>query len=154
MANLAGLANQFKVDLLKGVHAFGTTNTRAGTGADSFKGALYTAASSLTGSALTTYGAATTEVSGTGYTAGGATITNATAPSFDTTKAIWTPSSPLQWTTVTLSTAFDSLLIYNDTVATKPAVGLFTFGSTTVNAGNFTINWPTNAAATALIQIA
>jgi hypothetical protein len=44
-------------------------------------------------------------------------------------------------------------LLYNDTQGDK-AVGSYTFSSQTVSAGNFTLTMPTNAAATALIQIA
>jgi hypothetical protein len=152
MANTQALATSFKVDLLNGLHAFGTTVVRGATTKDSFKGALYLASGSL-GASTTAY-SATSEVSGTGYTAGGTAVTNATVPASTGTTAFWTPSASLSWTTVTLVTAFDALLLYNDTAAGKNAVGVFTFGSQTVTAGNFTLTMPTNDATTGLIRLA
>lgn len=152
MANVQSICTSAKVDFLNGVHAFGTTVVRGTTTKDTFKGALYLASGSL-GAATTAY-SGTSEVSGTGYTAAGETITNATAPSSSGTTAFWTPSASIAWTTVTLSTAFDALLIYNDTAAGKNAVGVFTFGSQTITAGNFTLTMPTNDASTGLIRLA
>ena len=56
-------------------------------------------------------------------------------------------------TTVTLSTAFDAVQIYNSTQGDK-SVSIHTFGSQTVTAGNFTLTMPTNDATTGLIRIA
>lgn len=151
MANSAAVCTSFKVDLLNGIHAFGTTVTRGGTGADTFKAALYLASGSL-GAATTAY-SATSEVSGTNYTAGGVTVTNATAPTSTGTTAFWTPSASFSWTSVTLSTAFDTCLIYNSTQSNK-AVAVYTFGSQTVTAGNFTLTMPSNDSSNALLRIA
>lgn len=151
MANAQAICTSFKVDLLNGIHAFGTTVARAGTTADTFKGALYVATGSI-GAATTAY-STTDEVSGTNYTAGGATVTNATAPTSSGTTAYWTPSAALSWTNVTLSTAFDCVLIYNSTQSNK-AVASYTFGSYTVTAGNFTINMPTNDSTNGLLRLA
>lgn len=150
MANTQAVCTSFKVELLNGIHAFGTTVTRAGTGADTFKAALYLA--SATVNASTTAYSATGEVSGTNYTAGGVTVTNANAPASSGTTAYWTPSASFSWTTVTLSTAFDAVLIYNSTQSNK-AVAVYTFGSQTVTAGNFTLTMPTNDASTGLLRI-
>ena len=152
MANSQALCTSFKVDLMNGLHAFGASVIRAATTKDSFKGALYLASGSQ-GAATTAY-SATNEVSGTGYTATGTAVTNATAPSSTGTTAFWTPSASLTWTTVTLATAFDCLTLYNDTAAGKNAVGVFTFGSQTVTAGNFSLTMPTNDATTGLIRLA
>jgi hypothetical protein len=51
-----------------------------------------------------------------------------------------------------LSTAFDTLLIYNATQGNK-AIAVFNFGSTTVSAANFTLTVPANNPGTALVQI-
>lgn len=152
MANSQALATSFKVDLLNGLHAFGTTVVRGATTKDTFFGALYVATGTQ-GAATTAY-SATNEVSGTGYTAGGQAVTNATAPTSTGTTAFWTPSASLVWTTVTLSTSFDCLTIYNNTAAGKNAVGSFTFGATTITAGNFTLSQPTNDSTNALIRLA
>jgi hypothetical protein len=53
-----------------------------------------------------------------------------------------------------LSTAFDAVLIYNDTASGKNAVSVHTFGAQTVTAGTFTLTMPTNDASNALIRIA
>lgn len=150
MANSQAICVSFKVDVFNGLHAFGTSVVRAGTGADTFKAALYLASGTL-GSGTTAY-SATSEVSGTNYTAGGVTVTNATAPTSSGTTAFWTPSANFTWTTVTLSTAFDTVLLYNSTQSNK-AVAVYTFGSQTVTAGNFTLTMPSNTSSTALIQL-
>ena len=111
MANSQAMATSFKQDILNGVHAFSSAYRTA----DTFKAALYTAASSL-GAATTSYTTATTEVSGTNYTAGGVTVTNATAPTTSGTTAYWTPSASFSWTNVTLTTAFDAVLLYNSKI--------------------------------------
>ena len=82
MANTQAMTTSFKVDLFNAVHAFNATGIPAHTvaTADVFKAALYTAASSL-GAATTSYTGAVTEVSGTGYSAGGVVVTFGTAPS-------------------------------------------------------------------------
>lgn len=118
---------------------------------DSVKAALYLV-SATTGAGNTAY-TATGEVSGTGYSAGGVAVTNATDPSLDTSTGIWTPSASIVYTTVTLSTAFDAVMLYNSTQGNK-AIGVWTFGSQTVTAGNFTLTMPSNVAATALVRLA
>lgn len=151
-ANTQAMCTSFKVDILLARHAFGTTVTRGATTADTFKAALFLASATL--NASTTAYTTTGEVTGTGYTAGGVAVTNATAPSSSGTTAIWTPSASIVFSGVTLSTAFDAMLLYNDTLAGKNAVAVFTFGSQTVTAGNFTLTMPTNDASNALIRIA
>lgn len=151
MANTQAMCTSFKGELLVGHHNFGTGVVRGATTADTFKAALYLA--SATVNASTTAYSATNEVSGTGYTAGGATVTNATAPTTSGTTAIWTPSASIAWTTVTLGTSFDAVLIYNSTQSNK-AVSVHTFGATTVTAGNFTLTMPANDASNALLRIA
>ncbi|HXJ40743.1 MAG TPA: hypothetical protein VNH18_15790 [Bryobacteraceae bacterium] len=153
MANTQSICKSFRVELLNGIHAFGTTVVRAGTGADTFKAALYLA--SATVDSTTTAYSATGEVSGTNYTAGGITVTNGNAPANTGGTgviAFWTPSANFVWNTVTLSTAFDAVLLYNSSQGNK-AVAVFTFGSQTVTAGNFTLTMPTNDLSTGLIRI-
>lgn len=151
MANTQAVCTSFKVELLNGIHAFGTTVTRGATTADTFKAALYLA--SATVNASTTAYSSTNEVTGTNYTAGGITVTNATAPNSSGTTAFWTPSASYAWTTVTLSTAFDAVLTYNSSQSNR-AVMVNTFGSTTVTAANFTLTMPTNDASTGLLRLA
>lgn len=152
MANTQAICNSFRTDLLNGLHAFGTTVIRAGTTKDNFKAALYLASATMNATA-TAY-TATGEVTGSGYTATGTAVTNANAPAATGAVAYWTPSASLSWTTVTLATAFDAVLIYNDTAAGKNGVGVYTFGSQTITAGNFSLTMPTNDASTGLLRIA
>lgn len=151
MANTQAVCTSFKQDLLNGLHAFGTSVVRAGTGADAFKAALYLASATI--NATTTAYSATGEVSGTGYTAGGITVTNATAPTTSGTTAFWTPSAQLQWTGLTLGTAFDTVLIYNNTASGKNSVAVYTFGSQTITAGTLNLTMPVNDSTHALIQL-
>lgn len=154
MANSQGIATSFKVELLNGIHALGTSVVRGATTADSFKAALYLA-SATTGVANTVY-TATGEVSGTGYTAGGVDLTGTpdwVAPSSTGTTAFSTPTASIVFTTVTLTTAFDAVMIYNSTQGNK-AVGVFTFGSQTITAGTLTLTMPTNDATTGLLRLA
>jgi len=151
MANTQAMATSFKTELLSGIHALGITVIRAGTGADTFKAALYLTTATL--DASTTAYSASNEVSGSNYVAGGITVTNATAPTSSGTTAYWTPSANLTYTTVTLATAFDAVLIYNSTQSNK-AVSVHTFGSQTISAGTFTLTMPTSDATNALIRIA
>lgn len=152
MANTQAMCTQFKTDIKNGLHAFGTSVVRAATTKDSYKAALYLV--SATRNASDTVYNTTGEVSGTNYTAGGVAVTNATAPSNSGTTSFWTPSGSLVFTNVTLATAFDAVLLYNDTSATKLAVSVHTFGSQTITAGTFTLTMPTNDATTGLVRIA
>ena len=151
MANTQAMCTSFKGELLVGHHNFGTGVVRAATTADTLKAALYLTTATI--NASTTAYTATGEVSGTGYTAGGVTVTNATAPATSGTTAYWTPSASISYSSVTLSTAFDCVFIYNSTQSNK-AVSVHTFGSQTVTAGTFTLTMPTNDSSTGLIRLA
>jgi hypothetical protein len=144
------MCTSFMQELMTATHDFTT-----GTG-DSFKAALYLA--SATVNASTTAYSVTGEVSGTGYTAGGVAVTNGTSPLSTNTSATagtayWTPSASIAYTTVTLPTAFDAVLIYNSSKSDK-AVSVHTFGSQTVTAGTFTLTMPTNNTTNALLRLA
>ncbi len=142
MANTQGIGYQWKLECL--TSAGGNLNSTA------IKAALYLA-SATTGPSNASY-TATGEVSGTNYTAGGASVTNGTA-ALDGAVAHWTPGAAISWTTVTLSTSFDAVMIYDDTHASDRNIGVFTFGATTVTAGNFTINMPTDDGTTGLVRL-
>ena len=150
MANTQAMCTSFMGELLTGTHNFTT-----GTG-DTFKAALYLA--SATYNASTTAYSVTGEVSGAGYSAGGVAVTNGTSPlstnsSATAGVAYWTPSASITYTSVTLTTAFDAVLIYNSSKSNK-AVSVHTFGSQTVTAGTFTLTMPTNNTTNALLRLA
>ena len=150
MANTQSMCTSFMQELMTATHNFTT-----GTG-DTFKAALYEA--TATYNAATTAYSVTGEVSGAGYSAGGVTVTNGTSPlstnsSATAGVAYWTPSASITYTNVTLTTAFDAVLIYNSSKSDK-AVSVHTFGSQTVTAGTFTLTMPSNTTSTALIRLA
>ena len=149
------MCTSFMGQLLTATHNFGTAPTRGTSTADTFKAALYLTTATV--NAATTAYSATNEVSGTGYTAGGITVTNATAPTSTNSSstagvAYWTPSANLVYTTVTLTTAFDTVLIYNSSQS-NAAVSVHTFGAQTVTAGTFTLTMPSNTTTTALLRL-
>jgi len=154
MANTQAMTTSFKVDLFNAVHAFNGTGVPAHTAstADVFKAALYITTATV--NATTTAYSATNEVSGTGYTAGGVVVTFGTAPNSSGTTSFLTPSASITYTTVTLATSFDAMLLYNDTNATDKSVAVYTFTAQTVAAGTFSLTMPTNDATTGLLRIA
>lgn len=156
MPNTQSMCTSFMSELMTATHNFGTAPIRAASTADTFKAALYLA--SATVNASTTAYTTTGEVTGTGYTAGGVNVTNATAPLSTNTSATagtayWTPSASITYTSVTLTTAFDAVLIYNSSQSNR-AVSVHTFGSQTVTAGTFTLTMPSNTTSTALLRLA
>ena len=151
MSNTQAMCTSFKVEILGGVHAIGTPPTRATTAKDTFKAALFEDTATL-GAGTTVY-SSSGEVSGAGYTTGGITVSNATAPTSTGTTAYWTPSASLTYSNVTLTTPFDAVLIYNSSQGDK-AVAVYTFGSQTVTSGTFILTMPTNDASTGLLRIA
>jgi hypothetical protein len=155
MANTQSMTTSFLEEVLTATHNFGTAPVRASGAADTFKAALYLA--SATVNAASTVYTTSGEVTGTGYTAGGVAVTNGTAPDSTNTSATagvsyWTPSASIIYTGVTLPTAFDAMMMYNSTQGDK-SVAVFTFGSQTITAGNFTLTMPANTTSTALLRL-
>jgi hypothetical protein len=146
------MPTSFKVEILKGVHNF-----TASTG-NTFKLALGKATASVTG----TYGAATTSydtlvsnsdelANGSGYTTGGNTLTSIT-PVADGTTAVCDFDNTT-WSSATFTTSGG--IIYNDTASGNPACAILSFGGDQqVSSGDFQIQFPAAAAATAIIRIA
>jgi hypothetical protein len=144
------MPTSFKVEILKAVHNF-----TASTG-NTFKLALMKATASGSG----TYGAATTSYdnlstdelsNGNGYTTGGNTLTSVT-PVADGTTAVCDFDNTT-WSAATFTTCGG--IIYNDTAAGNPACAVLSFGGDQqVSSGDFQIQFPAAAAATAIIRIA
>lgn len=148
MAISQAMATSFKVQILNGIHAFGTSVVRGATTADVFKIALYTSAATM--DASTTVYAATNEVVGTGYTAAGNTLTNVAPTSTGTTA--FTDFADTSWTTATITA--NGALIYNSTQGNKAVCVLAFGGDKTSTAGDFTIQFPAADATNAIIRIA
>lgn len=148
MAITQAMCTSFKVEILNGIHAFGTTVVRAGTTADTFKIALYTSSATL--GATTTAYSATNEVSGTNYTAGGNTLTTIAPTSSGTTAYL--DFNDTTWTASTITA--NGCVIYNNTQTNKAVAVLAFGGDKTSTAGDFTIQFPTADATNAIIRIA
>jgi hypothetical protein len=137
------MCTSFKQELLTATHDF-TTST-----GNTFKLALYTNSASF--DASTTAYTATNEVAGTGYSAGGGTLTNVTPTTSGTTAL--TDFADLTFSSATITAR--GALIYNDTAAGDPSVVVLDFGADkTSTAGDFTIVFPTADASNAIIRIA
>ena len=148
MAITQAMCTSFKVELLNGIHAFGTTVVRGATTADTFYMALYTSSATL--DATTTAYTATNETSGTGYVAGGQALTTVAPTSSGTTAFL--DFDDETWTTASITAR--GALIYNSTQSNK-AVAVLDFGAdkTSTN-GDFTVVFPTADASNAIIRIA
>ena len=173
MANTQSMCTSFMSELMLGQHQLGTSTivSRGSLTApttDTVKALLVLASATVNASQTnvgtpgtgspSTSNIGTAEVSGTGYTAGGVTVTNATTPTSTNSSstagvAYWTPSASITYTTVTLGTAFDTVVLYNSTQSGK-TISVHTFGSQTITAGTFTLTMPSNTTTTALIRLA
>lgn len=127
MAITTAITNSYKQEILEGVHASG----------DTYKVALYTDAATL-GASTTAY-SSTNEVSGTGYTAGGKTLSGFTT-GLNTSVAYLTFTDP-EWLGSTITAR--GCMIYNASKSNK-AVAVFDFGANiTSSNGTFTVDFPT-----------
>ncbi len=150
MAISQAMCTSFKVEILDGIHAFGTTIIRASTSADTFKIALFTSAATL--DASTTVYSSTNEVpNGSGYTTGGQVLTVSQVPTSTSTTA-WLSFSDVTWTTATITA--NGALIYNSTQNDKAVAVLAFGGDKSSTAGNFTIQFPAANSTSAIIRIA
>ena len=139
MAIQQTMCSSFKYQLFLAQHDLST---------DVIKIALYTSASSI-GPDTTVY-AATDEVTGTGYVAGGNTLTGVTVVLSGTTAYVDFADSTWAASSFTARGA----LLYNSSKSNK-AVAVLDFGADKTSTGTpFVIQMPTNSATTALLRIA
>ena len=141
------MCSSFKRELLEGGHNFKNS------GGHTFKLAMYTNSASF--NAATTAYTTSNEVSGSGYTAGGGTLTRVD-PSLSGTTAL-TDFADLTFSSATVTAR--GALIYNTTTGggsgTTDTVVVLDFGSDkTSTAGDFTIQFPAADASNAIIRIA
>lgn len=151
MAISQAMVTSFKVEILNGVHAFGSAVIRATAAPDVFKLALYTSSATL-GAATTAY-TTSDEVSssGTNYPAGGLTLTVSQVPTSTGTTA-WLDFDDLTFPSATLTAR--GALIYNLTQSNAAVAVLDFGGDKTSTAGNFTIQFPTANSTSAILRIA
>ena len=140
MSILQGQTTSFKVGLYNGQFNLAT---------DTIKMALYTGNANLNQS--TTAYSSTNEVVGTGYTAGGQTMSGVSI-SYDATNSI----AYINWANVIWSPAAFTArcaLIY-DVTASNASIAVIDFGSDKSCTNSFTVTMPANTSSTALIRSA
>ena len=142
MAITQAMCTSFKKELLEGVHNFKNS------GGSTFKIALFTSSASL--DASTTAYSTSNEVTGTGYSAGGNTLTRVDPTTSGTTA--FTDFADSTFSTATI-TAIGAVL-YNDGASDAAVIVLAFGGDKTSTAGDFTIQFPTADASNAIIRIA
>ena len=142
MAISQTLTDAFLQDCLDGGHDLGTSG-------NTLKIALYTSSASL-GATTATY-TTSAEVSGTGYTAGGATLSSQAVAYDSTNQVAYFDAADPAWTTATITAR--GAMIYNNSKS-NASVAILDFGSDyTSTAGTFTIQLPSAAYNTAIIRI-
>lgn len=147
MSILQTATTSFKVELLQAVHNFGPTSP------NTFKIALYTADASL-GYDTTAY-STSNEVVGTGYAAGGNTLTISTSPTAGNNSSniptAYISFASTSWANSSFTAR--AALIYNATQGNK-AVAVLDFGADkTVSNNTFQITFPTADANSAIVRI-
>jgi hypothetical protein len=139
MAITQAMCNSFKTELLGGTHDLDT---------DTIKIALFTSSASL--DASTTAYSTSNEVSGTGYTAGGNTLSGATISLSGSTAIV--DFTDTTWSSATITAR--GALIYNSSKANR-AIAVLDFGSDKSSTnGDFTVVFPAADASNAIIRIA
>jgi hypothetical protein len=127
----------FKAELYEGIHDLID---------DTIKIALFNANADLTAS--TTVYSTNQEVTGTGYTAGGNTLTGATVRSSGTTAYVSFDNT--SWSSASFTSR--GALIYNSSKANR-SVAVLNFGSDKIVAnGTLTIEFPSNDVTSAIIR--
>jgi PKD repeat protein len=143
MAISTAMCTSFKKELMEAKHNF------LASGGNTFNLALYTSSASL-GAGTTAY-TTSNEVSGTGYTAKGAALTNVNPTTSSTTA--FTDFADLTFSSSSITAR--GALIFNDSASGDPAVCALDFGGDkTSSSGDFTIQFPTADASNAIIRIA
>ena len=134
-----GLTTSFKVDMLNG---------KQNVASDTLKMALYTAYAELDQN--TTAYTPANEISGTGYTVGGQTLSNVTINSGSNT--VYVSFSNVVWSPAQFTTR--GALIYNSTKS-NASIAVLDFGSDKIQTGNntFTVILPPDTESSALIRI-
>ena len=142
MSITTAMCTSFKKEVLEALHDFNATSGSV------FKIAFYTSSASL--DASTTVYSTSNEVTGTGYTAGGVTLTNIDPTTSGTTAFADFADATLASATITAAGA----LIYNSSQSNKAVAVLSFGGDKTSTNGDFVIQFPAADASNAIIRIA
>ena len=142
MAITQTLTDTFKQDCLDGAQNLGN-------GGNTLKIALYTSSASL--GATTSAYSTTNEVSGTGYTAGGVTLSSQAVAYDSSNNVAYFDAADPSWSSATITAR--GALIYNNTKS-NASIAVLDFGSDFSSSnGTFQVQFPSAAHNTALIRI-
>jgi len=141
MAIIQTQTTVFKLNLLKGLENFNVGSPYT------YKIALYNGDADLN-STVTTY-TTTNEVTGSGYTAGGKTLTPTSLGSDTDTNTAYVSFNNVTWSPASFTTS--GALVYNS--ITNAAVFLLNFGESKTSSTTFTITFPTATSTTAVLRI-
>ena len=130
----SGVYNRFKYNLFAGLVDL------AGSGSHTIKVGLLTSSHSFVAANNTWTAISGNETSGTGYTAGGATLASKTITQVDGSNLAMFDADDTTWSTSTITAAF--AVVYDSTLLAKDLIACYDFGGNqSSSAGNFTIQW-------------
>lgn len=119
-----------------------TTNLRVDLDTDTIKVALVTSSYTPNQDTHDFFDDVTNEVSGTGYTAGGATLGSPTVTLDTTNDRVDFDAADTSWTTSTITARAAVIYKSTGTASTSPVIAYIDFGSDQVSsAGTFLITW-------------
>lgn len=131
----SGTYNQFKTELMNGTYQLAS---------DTIKAALLDSSHAFDADNVGWASVSANEISGTGYTAGGETLTSTAVTQDDTDDEGVFDAADVSWESATFSASH--AVLYDDTT-TSPADALICSidfgGSQSVSGGTFTIQWAT-----------
>lgn len=128
----SGVYNNFKAELMNGSYNLGS-------GGNTLKLALLNNSHSFVAENDVWSDISANQISGTGYTAGGATLANQAVSIDDTDDEGVFDADDVSWTTASF-TAYHAVL-YNTSVTNDLILSIDFGGAQTVTAGTFTIQW-------------
>ena len=144
MANV--ISNVFKEELLKGNHDFD--------GGATYKIALFTSSKTVSGSDPTAF-STTNEISGTGYTSGGATLANPSVTGGSSASTAFVDFDDVSFTSASFTARFAQIYRSDGSAPTNNSVLVLDFGGDfTATSGTFTIQFPSAGTSTAVLRLA
>jgi hypothetical protein len=144
MANV--ISNVFKEELLKGNHDFD--------GGATYKLALYTSSKTVSASDPTAYNT-TNQISGTGYTSGGATLANPSVTGGSSASTAFVDFDDVSFTSASFTARFAQIYRSDGSAPTNNSVLVLDFGGDfTATNGTFTIQFPAADTSNAVLRLA
>jgi hypothetical protein len=144
MANV--ISNVFKEELLKGNHDFD--------GGATYKIALFTSSKTVSGSDPTAF-STTNEISGTGYTSGGATLANPSVTGGSSASTAFVDFDDVSFTSASFTARFAQIYRSDGSAPTNDSVLVLDFGGDfTATNGTFTIQFPAADTSNAVLRLA